>query len=260
MSALGYHVILRLGDDRVIAPSRAERRRWARQLAALARRFPVLAWKLADTHLHVVILAGALEFIRQLRIWVAKSPRPGVPLEVQRTKPLAGQGHLVNAFHYTLRQDDHHGVTVDLLQDSSSVLDLLGLRVLTPELPSRVREHLPRLSRPELLRHLGVATLVESLHPEHLGASCAAAFGLDELDRSRQGRQARAAAVSAARELGPARIAHTLEITPQAVCRLARAEPPAESIRAVRLQMSLHAALLQPRVAPPAPSRELPAG
>src|SRR5687767_10756998 len=54
VSVLGYHVILRLGDDRVIAPSRGERRRFARKLAALAREFPVLAWKLADTHLHVV--------------------------------------------------------------------------------------------------------------------------------------------------------------------------------------------------------------
>lgn len=65
MSSLGFHVILRLGDDRVIAPSLAERRRWARELCALAREFDVVAWKLADTHLHILVL-GTLERATEL--------------------------------------------------------------------------------------------------------------------------------------------------------------------------------------------------
>lgn len=244
MSTLGYHIVLRLGDDRVIAPSRAERRRWARRLAGDVSEFPIVAWKLADTHLHLLLLADAgrvAEWIRRLRIWVTKTLRPGVPLEVQRTRPLAGQSHLEAAFGYVLRQDDHHGVETDPHQDASAVLDILGLRVLSPELPGRVREHLPRLTREALLKHMGVATLEEALHPDRLAEAAAAAFGLERLGTDAAGARARRAAVAAARDLGPARLAGLLSITPQAVCRMAKAQVPPRESRAVRLQMALRA-------------------
>jgi hypothetical protein len=242
VSPLGYHVILRLGDDRVIAPSRAERRRWARQLAALAEAFPVLAWKLADTHLHVLVLGDPDELVRRLRIWVTRALRPGVPLEVQRRKPLAGQSHLASAFAYVLRQDDHHGVEVDTYQDASAVLDVLGLRVLTPALPMRVHERLPRLTRDDLLRHVGVHALDEAVHVEHLAEAAAATFGLDCLGIGDASTSARRAAVHAAHELGPTAVAIALGTTPQTVCRLARGPaPPPRDLRAVRLQMALRA-------------------
>lgn len=242
VTPLGYHLVLRLGDDRVIAPSRALRRRWAREMAALARHFPVLAWKLADTHVHVVSLVEGTELVRRLRIWVSRGLKPGVPLEVQRHKPLAGQSHLVNAFHYALRQDKHHGLEVDVLQDASSLVDTLGLRVLTPELPTRVREHLPRLSRQALLEHLDLPVLEEAVHAPHLEEAALAAFGLDALGRDAQSHRARLAAVAAAAPLRTAAVAEALRLTPQSVCRLAHGQPPAPHVRAIRLQMCLHAA------------------
>ena len=244
MSTLGFHLVLRLGDDRVIAPSRAQRRLWARRLCALSRTFPILAWKLADTHLHLLLVgdaATAVELVRRLRIWVSTALQPGVPLELQRRKPLAGQSHIEAAFHYVLRQDDHHGVETDTHQDCSAVLDILGLRVLTPESPARVREHLPRLTRDALLRHLGVAELCEVVHLEHLAQAAAAAFGLDSLSQNVLSFRARRAAVAAAAAAGSSAIARALGITPQAACRLARADVPAHEIRAVRLQMALRA-------------------
>jgi hypothetical protein len=71
MTGLGHHLVLRLADDRVIAPSDAARRRLAREIARIARTLPVLAWKVADTHTHVLIggdSAAATEFVRRLRI------------------------------------------------------------------------------------------------------------------------------------------------------------------------------------------------
>jgi hypothetical protein len=242
---LGFHVVLRLGDDRVIAASEAERRRWARRLAQCAEDHPIVVWKLADTHLHLVVLGDAAvvaELVRRLRIWVATALRPGVPVEVQRTKPLAGQSHLEAAFAYVLKQDDHHGVETDVYQDASAILDILGLRILTPSLPLRVREHLPRLTREALLKHLGVTTLEEAAHPEQLLEAAAAAFGLDVLAADNESTRARRAAVAAARDLGPAYLARLLGITPQAACRLAKATVPAREVRAVRLQMALRTA------------------
>ena len=246
VNVLGHHVILRLGDDRVIAPSRAERRRWARRLCSLARDVPIVAWKLADTHLHLVVLtdrAGVDALVRRLRIWVTSALRPGVSLEVQRTKPLSGQSHLEAAFHYALRQDIHHGVETDLMQDASALPDILGLRVLSPELPLRVREHLPRLRRDALLAHLAVPALEVALHAEHLLESALAAFAIDAMGLDKVDVQARRAAIAAAAGLGPTRIADLLGVTPQAVCRLARAPVSAPDVRAVRLQMALRAQL-----------------
>ncbi len=256
VSSFGFHLILRLGDDRVIAPSRVLRRRWASELCALAREFDVIAWKLADTHLHIVVLGTltrAEELIRRLRIWVSAALRPGVPLEVQRTKPLAGQSHLESAFFYVLRQDDHHGVETDLHQDSSAVLDVLGLRVLSPELAGRVRERLPRLTRPVLLSLLGVAELGEAVHVQVLADAAAAAFGLVDMEGNRPlVVRARRAAVAATRDLRPSMVADALGLTPQAVCRLRKADVPTSDMRAVRLQMCLRIA----RAAPPLFVRE----
>ncbi|MBM4369704.1 MAG: hypothetical protein FJ102_26070 [Deltaproteobacteria bacterium] len=246
MSSLGFHLVLRLGDDRVIAPSRAARRRWASQLCALARTFEIVAWKLADTHMHIVLRASeaeAHELVRRLRIWVALALSPGVPLEVQRLKPLAGQSHLEAAFHYALRQDDHHGVETDTYQDSSSVLDVLGLRVHAPEMPRRVREALPRLRREALLQYLSIDTLAEAVYPEHLAEAAAGAWAVESLrGRDALAVAARQAAVGAARDIGPVATARALGITPQAACRLAKAIADPREVRAVRLQMAFRAA------------------
>jgi hypothetical protein len=215
-------------------------------LCSLARDFPIVAWKLADTHLHLVELAnraGVDELVRRLRIWATSALRPGAPLEVQRTKPLSGQSHLEAAFHYAFRQDSHHGVETDLTQDASAMPDILGLRVLSAEMPLRVREHLPRLRRDALLAHLSVPTLEEALHPEPVVESALAAFALDTMGVDQAGVKARRAAVAAAAGLGPTRIADLLGVTPQAVCRIARQPVPAPDVRAVRLQMALRAQL-----------------
>ena len=56
---LAYHVTMRLADDRVLAPSDLERRRAARVLLRIGRDFDLLAFRLADTHLHALVRCSA---------------------------------------------------------------------------------------------------------------------------------------------------------------------------------------------------------
>ncbi len=236
----------------MIAPSLRDRRRLARALAELSRTFALLAWKVADTHLHLLHLgdeAACTELVRRLRIWFANALRPGVPLEVQRRKPLPDQSHLVATFRYVLAQDAHHAVDTDRWQEASSLADTLGLRVLCPELALRVREHLPRLKREALLAHLGVDALEPAVHPAHLVEAAAAAWALDGLPQRGDGADARRAAVHAAHEeLGTAAVAEALGVTRQCVARLLHEELAPRAVRAVGLQMALRAA--RPAAAP----------
>ncbi len=240
---LGHHLVFRLQDDRVFAPSRALRRRFAYVFARLAHDFPLLAWRVVDTHVHVLGLfdsAAVDEFARRLRIHLT-GLHPGVPLLLSRRIPIQNQWHLAEAFGYVLRQDEHHGVASDPHQEGSAVVDLLGMRLLGSPLAARVREHLPRVRREHLLNHLGVSSLEVGLAPEHLHEATCAAFAVPTLDpRSAVVVSARVAAVHAAHaELGTTGVADALQVAPRMVRRLLEVEAPPPAIRAVRLQMSL---------------------
>lgn len=106
----------------MIAPSAESRRAWTRILCAIAMDLPVLAWKLADTHLHVLV-SGDLE------------------------------------------------TALDRLQEAGAIHDSLGLRRIGPAPALRVREHLPRLTRDDLLKLLGVPSLEVEVRAEHLAAA-----------------------------------------------------------------------------------------
>ncbi|MFZ5478535.1 MAG: hypothetical protein ACOZNI_17325 [Myxococcota bacterium] len=244
MPPLAFHLVFRLQDDRVFAPSPAARRRLARVIARLAKAFPVLAWRVVDTHLHVLGLfseAEVDELTRRLRIALARV-HPGVPLLLSRRIAVANQWHLAEAFRYVLAQDEHHGVTSDPHQEGSCVLDLLGMRTLGIAVAGRVREHLPRVKREHLVAHLGVSALDEGLAPEHLAEATCAAFALPDLAGNvAEVVSARRAAAHAAREAGAPRIAEALGVTPRAVWRLLDGPAPA-GVRAVRLQMGLRIA------------------
>ena len=237
--------VYRLRDDRVFAPSPETRRHLARALARLTAAFPMLAWRVVDTHLHLLgrfSEAQVDELTRRLRIFLAGTLHPGVPLLLSRRIPVRDQWHLVEAFGYVLRQDTHHGVGSDPLQEGSCVLDPLGMRLLCPVLPGRVREHLPRVCRGDLLVHVGVGVLEEAVHLEHLADAACAAFALPELKgRSAETVSARVAAVHAASGCSAATIAAALDLSPQTIRRMAAMPPRASAVRAVRLQMSLRA-------------------
>lgn len=229
-----------------MAPSPDLRRAWARRMAELCTDLPILAWCLADTHLDVLVLGNreqADELVRRLRISVARHLAPGVVLEVQRSKPVVDQSHLVSTFHYVLRQGSHHGVLTDPAHVASALPEILSLRRLCPALPMRVREHLPRLTREELLAHLPAASLDEELHPVHLASAARAAFALDSFDKSALSVRARQAAIAAGRDLGPAALARLFEVSVSTAWRASQRETNGADVRAVGLQMALQARL-----------------
>ncbi len=162
MVELGYHIMLRCDDDRVLAPSDQARRALARAVYRVAERFPLLSFGAADNHLHLVVLcdrARAAELAGRLK----RSMRWTLGLRVDffpvRIKRLADQHHLVSAFHYSLGQRNKHGVRSDPYLDASSLPELLGLRLLATGTIPLVREWIARLGRERLLLHLSLPTL-----------------------------------------------------------------------------------------------------
>jgi hypothetical protein len=251
--ALGQHIMLRLEDDRVLATSTAARRRLARCVLANGERFGLLAFRAADNHLHVEAVCPeneARELARRLAIALVKTLRLVVGFQTPRVKPIGDQWHLTSAFHYILRQEQHHGTDADPLFDASNLPDLLGMRLVGRYTAERMSALLPRVTRTSLLAHLGTPDLDAMIDAPwraplgDLGDAAAGAYGLVSLaGRSRPVVEARAAATHAARHASAEAIAAALGVDQRTARRLAARPPSLAAVRAVRLQLAHRAAL-----------------
>ncbi len=245
--------MLRLADDRVIAPDRAARRRIAARFARFGRAGGLLVFRVADTHIHLVAVGARATVTRMVRA-VELGLRADLSLTVRwdqaRYVPIRDQHHLERAFHYALRNEARHGLQMDVLQDGSALADLLGLRISALYLPERVRRVLPRVTRADLLSHLGVDTLVPSELPVDLLDAAMAALGHTELG-GHQGKRARIAAVHACPGTSAAALAHPLGVTERTVQRYRSLVAEPLAVRAVQLQLGLRlnrgSAALSPR-------------
>ena len=249
MTPVGHHLILRLRDDRVLAPDTRARRRLARSVLAVAADFELLAFRAADSHLHLEAAcdrARAGELARRLAIALHRRlAAAAVGFERARIQPIRGQHHLENTFHYILGQERHHGLRSDPLAESSNLPDLLGLRLLGAHTIPRVRALLPCVRRGDLLAHLSLDAIPETPgSAADLVDAAAAAAGLPDLEgRSREIADARAAAALAASgSLATGALAELLGVDARTIRRL-RARPVDERlVGAVRLQLGLRAA------------------
>jgi len=262
MSELGFHVMLRSDDDRVLAPSPALRRDLARSMYRVAAGFPLTAFGAADNHLHLEVLgdramAGDLAHRVMCSLhWALDLPVEFAPV---RHKRLEDQGHKRSTFHYALNQRNRHGVQSDPFLDASSLPELLGMRVLDPGDSVRlVREHFPRLQRSGLLRHLGpevlepasdaqVRTLVDAGRADLLRDSAAGAVGTANLQgRPPEAVAARTALVQLLAACCTAREIGDLVERTSSVVRRARYRPWQPSLEhATRLQLALRLWLLE---------------
>ena len=239
MSAFGHHVIMRLVSSQVLARTPEARRRAARILLEEGRR-GLLAFRLADTHAHALLICTRREagrfanYVEQRLRWHLQLPSPFEPANIRLVHT---QSHLERAFSYVLRQEEHHGIALDPRHEASSAQDLLGLRVVAPDFLPRVQSALPRLRVGELTDGLAL----ERCEPDfdHLADAAAAAFALPWLDRSAHAAAARAAAVHAAAELSAGQIAQRLAVTRRCVERLRRQPVPTGLVRAVRMQLTV---------------------
>lgn len=242
---IAQHLMLRLSDDRILTPTPAAQRAFARAVHAVGAEGGLLAFRAADTHAHVVLLgdrvaAGLIGRRLEVRLrWALDLPAPFSPLHL---RPIATQAHLTNAFRYVLAQDQRHGTGHDPFHEASALPDLLGLRPSGAFLAAQVRAHLPRVRRADLIELLG-ADLDAQPRWETLAEAAAAAVAAPDLRADTPERVlARRAAVAVAVEaLDTAQIAEILGLSRRAVQRLRAQEAPPALVRAVRLQLSLRA-------------------
>jgi hypothetical protein len=243
--ALGWHLRLRLQEDRVLAPSLREKRILARTILERGAQARLLAFAAVDTHIHLALLCPegeAVELQRRVQIALRSHLSLGeIPWNTWR-KPIADLHHLASLFAYILKQVGHHGIQDAGHVECSNLLDLLGLRTTGLYTAPLVRTHLPRIRRENLLEWLGVTELptgVASLDP--LMESVLSATALPALEgRSREVIQARCAAVEAGLcHEGPSSLAERLGCDRSTVHRLSsRAAPPA-LVRAIEQQLAL---------------------
>lgn len=246
---IGHHVTFRLSQDRVIAGDAAARRRAARILLDHGGRHRLLAFRLADTHAHAIVLCPRVQagaFARSAAIAIRKALQIGVPFEPARLRPIDDQRHLESAFRYVLRQEQHHGLELDSLHDASSLPDLLGLRAVDRRPLDLLRASLPRVRTATLIGYLGVPWSQEPVFdPALLLDAAAAAFALPRLiGRDDRTVKARHAAVTAARSLmDAASLADVLAVSSRTVQRLRATPCDPVSVAATLGQMKLHVLL-----------------
>ena len=110
--ALGHHVMMRLVDGRTLTESPRDRRAAARVLYEQGEHRRLLAFRVADTHVHVLLVgsreqAGSFAtYVGCALRWALGLSRPFAPSFVQ---PVLDQRHLYNAFRYVFRQEQRHG-------------------------------------------------------------------------------------------------------------------------------------------------------
>lgn len=270
---VGTQVVLRTTTDAVLAPSPAARRELARLVAKCGRDLGLVAFGIADTHLHAVVVGGverATEFARRARIaWFNTHPA-GAPLERASAWPVRDQWHLASVGLYVLRQAARHGVGSDRCLDGSMVLDVAGLRVAAEVPVEFAREHLPRLSVEALVEILGVPELEDFVRRPlaaaaagspvlgSLAEAAAAALGIAAIrGRSEGALAARCAAVHAvASTVPPTQLASALGCSVRVVRRALSGRPDPRAVAAVRGQLLFRAALAARECEPvrPAPS------
>jgi len=229
-------------------------------------RAALVAFALADNHAHLLMAcdrAMAGNVAHRTMLALRSALEIDVPFEAARIRPVVDQRHLSHACRYVLRQHAHHGLEVDPLCDSTSLPDLLGLRLVAPDLRGRVRELLPRLridelvdeAAPELRTLLTMsttspATALSEHDLELLAEGAAAAFALPDLVGSAScAMRARHAAAHVVDVPGP-RLAGPLRCATRTVHNLRHRPAPIEALRAVRMSWWLRLADARRRAAP----------
>ena len=254
MSNFASHVVIRLTDNRVLAPGGGTRRLLADAILQVSLGFPLLAFRISDTHIHLLVMGsaeGAAEVARRIEISLQRRLKPGLPFVPAWVQDVKGQSHLEGLFKYVLNQDRHHGSRVDPLHDGSNLPDLLGMRVAGRATAAVVREFLPRVRRAHLIEHLGIDALGEAVGPlDALRDATTSAACLASLT-GRGARQvaARVAAIHAVSgEATQEQVGAALGIAVSSVRRLAAETPTPQLVRAIRQQLDARGRLMQARL------------
>jgi hypothetical protein len=244
MSALGEHIRCRLRNDGPIAATPERRRVVARIILEKGRDFDLLAFGLADTHLHLAKgEAGAGgELARRVEIAITRRFGLEVGFERVRIEAVVDIWHLYRVFEYVLRQDRRHKIETDPLREATNLPDLLGLRGIGGYTAGNVRRLLPRVTRGQLLELLGAPKLAPADGPvERIVQSAAAAICRPQLiGYSHEVQAARRAVIAIAEDrLGSPRLAALLDVHRATVNRLRKMPPDGVLVERTRFQLGL---------------------
>jgi hypothetical protein len=262
---LGFHVTMRLREDRVLARGADEVGLLARLLLRHGAKRGLLAFGVADTHLHAVLECTRSEagaFAQVVQTAIRRCAKLEVPFDRARFRAVRDVWHLRNTVRYVTQQEARHGL-VDDLAEGTVAPDVLGLRVVEPQVALRVRRSLPRVGREEWLAWVGwedwrtAPMLLEALRD----AAAASVGGARLGSRGVRSRAARVAACHLARGAGLAsgHIASLLGISVRAVFQALKHEPDADVLHAIEGQLRLRGRR-GVRVLRAAPEREAVAG
>jgi len=262
MSALGQHLMLRFTDDRIMTPSLESRCAFARTVLRIGRPFGLLFFAAAGTHSHTVLIATeseAARFAQALECALRWALQVPVPFERYRRKPVLSQAHLYNLRSYVLGNARRHGDQVDPYLEASNLPDLLGLRVIGAYTCGRARELLPKLTREQLLEHLGLSDLGEGDDVRHLADSAAASVAAPTLaGRQSLVVQARIAATHLGLALGASKgwLARHLGLSKSGLRHVVRQTPDPSLAKAIRRQLWLREHLPLAPANQPIPSKQ----
>ncbi len=247
VESIGHHVTMRLADDRPLVTSSAARRIAASALLRVGDSLGLLAFAIADTHVHVLVSADRLhagECARRIEISLQRCLAPRVRFQPARIQPVQDQAHLQNAFLYVLRQLERHGLDVDPAHDGTALPDLVGLRVTGSRLEARVAALLPRVDLGTLAGALVIASHAAAPDLSLLADAAAAAFGLAHLTATGlASARARFAAAHATEHLQADVVADLLGVSASLVRRLRKRPPSPTEVRAVQLQLRLRSSI-----------------
>lgn len=247
MGAIGYHIICKLRDGRVIAPTITQRRLVARVVCERFQDQPLLAFGMPDTHLHLETGAGPVapaELGRRVEISLKRRLKLDVGFDETFVKEIEDQRHLYNCFRYDLSQQDHHGLDCDPFHEASNLPDLLRMRLIGQFTITNVARLLPRVRRAQLLHYQGVKELIPVTDPQDpalLVEAAAAALALPDLSgRSEVTRDARRALIHVAGSwLSTKELAELLGVDRRTIQRLRLQPVDQRLITAIRLQLAL---------------------
>ncbi|MBN1945294.1 MAG: hypothetical protein JW797_06425 [Bradymonadales bacterium] len=245
MTSIAQHIRIRLANDRVIAPTTEERRLVARLVLAQGQMENLLCFGLADCHLHleaVCEIQAGLQLARRIELSLFRRLGLNVRFAPAYVEPIRDIRHLANTFDYILGQSRHHGLNWDPLHEATNLPDLIGMRLIGRYTIANVRRYLPRVSRKQLLGHLGIPDLQPSEGPlERIVEAVLAATALSGLQgKSRELAEARRALVAVVgRRMTAARLAPLVGVSPQMITRLRHGPVNQELVQAIQLQLGL---------------------
>jgi hypothetical protein len=192
---IGYHVMLRLGDEGLIATTTQDRLAAAGIMIRQGRSRRLLACAVVDGRAHAILLcsrAGAGEYAGRTATAMRTLLKLDLAFDRARIKPIHDVRQLESLFQLVIGQDEHEG---------TNLLDLAGLRVDGSYSRALLREHLPAIADRLLLERFQVdMTQPLPFDPSLLMEATMAATGRSSLTgRKRVSVRARSAAAAVAR-------------------------------------------------------------